>query len=173
MLERDAPLARLRALLDGIDDGGGRMVLVRGEAGIGKTTLVSRFLRDAARRSDVYVGACDDLGTPQPLGPIWDVARDRPDVAATLADGERRRVMDALLDLLSPPGRTAVLVIEDTQWADEATLDVITLASAWLRWPSLVNPMTHLVTLMRAAALAFAALAWLLAVRWLRRALIA
>ena len=62
-------------------------------------------------------------------------------------------------------------------------------APAWLRWPSLVNPMTHLVTLMRAAALgigdryevvlssgallAFAALAWLLAVRWLRRALIA
>jgi lipooligosaccharide transport system permease protein len=62
-------------------------------------------------------------------------------------------------------------------------------APAWLNLPSLVNPMTHLVTVLRAAALgvgdvsqvalstaalvAFAVLAWILAVRWLRRALIA
>jgi lipooligosaccharide transport system permease protein len=64
----------------------------------------------------------------------------------------------------------------------------LTEAPAWLRWPSLINPMTHLVALLRAAALGIgepiqvavsvavlvttAALSWLLAVRWLRRALI-
>jgi DNA-binding CsgD family transcriptional regulator/tetratricopeptide (TPR) repeat protein len=126
MLEREDQLARLHALLDGVGDRGGRVVLVRGEAGIGKTALVYRFLRDAAGRADVHVGACDDFRTPQPLGPVWDVARERRDVAAALADAEPRRVMDALLNLLSPPGRAAVLVIEDTQWADEATFDVIT-----------------------------------------------
>lgn len=64
----------------------------------------------------------------------------------------------------------------------------LTDAPAWLRWPSLVNPMTHLVALFRAAALgggtaseatvsvavlvATAALSWLLAVRWLHRSVV-
>lgn len=64
----------------------------------------------------------------------------------------------------------------------------LTDAPAWLRWPSLVNPMTHLVAVLRAAALGVgtpvevltgvavlvisATLSWMLAVRWLRRALI-
>lgn len=60
-------------------------------------------------------------------------------------------------------------------------------APVWLRWPSLANPMTHLVALLRAAALGVgtpaqvatniavllttALVSWTLAVRWLRRAL--
>ena len=54
-----------------------------------------------------------------------DVARRSPPLAAVLAQGERRGVMDALLDLLSDPFQPAVVVFEDTQWAYEATLDVI------------------------------------------------
>ena len=125
MLERETELARLEGLLGAVGASGGRVVLVRGPAGIGKSALIARFLHDVANQSEVHLGACDDLGTPQPLGPVWDVARRSPPVAAMLAQGERRGVMDALLDLLSDPFQPAVVVFEDTQWADEATLDVI------------------------------------------------
>jgi predicted ATPase len=126
MLERSDALEVLHTLLRECESRGGRVVLVRGEAGIGKTMLVRRFVEDVGGRSDVALGACDDLVTPQPLAPIWDIARHRPEVESALRSGERRRVMDAVLNLLSGPGEPSVVVIEDTQWADDATLDVIT-----------------------------------------------
>ncbi|TFH21173.1 MAG: ATP-binding protein, partial [Acidimicrobiales bacterium] len=43
LLERDAQITELVALLDATATSGGRVVLVRGEAGIGKTTLINRF----------------------------------------------------------------------------------------------------------------------------------
>lgn len=126
MLERDAELVRLRDALSSAPSSGGHIVLVRGPAGIGKSLLVRRFLDHVAECARGFLGRCDDLRTPQPLAPVWDVARSSPDVASALADGDRRVVMDALLDLVSHPTQSTVLVFEDTQWADEATLDVIT-----------------------------------------------
>lgn len=126
MLERADELQLLHTLLHDCGTRGGRVVVVRGEAGIGKTTLVRRFVDELSSRSNVVLGSCDDLATPQPLAPIWDIARDRPSVASALGSGDRRRVMDALLDLLSRSGDPGVLVLEDTHWADDATLDVIT-----------------------------------------------
>ena len=124
ILERDAELAELAGLVDETESSGGRVVLVRGEAGIGKSTLVSQFLNDCRGRANTLLGACDDLITPQPLGSIWDIARLDSSLAQPLANGDRRAVMETLLDLLSRK-RPTVLVLEDTQWADEATLDVI------------------------------------------------
>ncbi len=125
LVERDTELTVLRRLLDDLGSSGGRVVLVRGEAGIGKSALVSQFLTDSGDRTHALVGGCDDLLTPQPLGPIWDVARHDAALAAPLSGGDRRAVMETLLDLLSRGLRPTVLVLEDTQWADEATLDVI------------------------------------------------
>ena len=129
ILERDAELAQLQQLIADLrDDGeptGARVVLVRGEAGIGKSTLVNRFLRDSRDHVHTLLGACDDLLTPQPLGPIWDIARHEPHLTQPLVNEDRRGVMEAVLDLLSRPLRPTVLVLEDTQWADEATLDLI------------------------------------------------
>lgn len=122
---RQAELARLTRWLDDLDGSGGRVVLIRGEAGIGKSTLVKAFVAKASPRVRVFLGMCDPLGTPQPLGPVRDVARRSASVAAALDVGDRRSVMDALLDLLSHPTQAAVLVIEDVQWADEATFDVV------------------------------------------------
>ena len=96
MLERDEALARLEAAAQA----GGRVAIVAGEAGIGKTTLVRRF----AEGRDVLWGACDDLTVPEPLGPLRDLG---------VADGP------ALL------GELGVCVLEDCHWADEATLDVL------------------------------------------------
>lgn len=126
MLERGPQLAKLHGLLDEVERAGGRIVLVRGEAGIGKTVLVDRFLQEVGERAAVHVGVCDDLGTPQPLAPLWDVARASPALAAALAADDVRRVMTVVYDLMARQAGPAVLVLEDTQWADEATLDVIT-----------------------------------------------
>jgi DNA-binding CsgD family transcriptional regulator len=125
ILEREAALARLSGLLDESVSAGGKVVLIRGEAGIGKSTLVNRFLLDFEERAHTLLGACDDLLTPQPFGPIWDISRSDPSIVQPLSDGDRREVMEALLALLSRAIQPTVLVLEDTQWADEATLDVI------------------------------------------------
>lgn len=125
ILERDVELSHLAELVEEIPLSGGRVVLVRGEAGIGKSTLINRFLDASSEHCHTLIGTCDDLFTPQPLGPIWDLARQEPSLAAPLAEGDRRAVMEATLDLLSRSLRPTVLVLEDTQWADEATLDLV------------------------------------------------
>ena len=125
ILERESELAILTQLMDDLDSSGGRVVLVRGEAGIGKSTLIETFLADSEGRAHMLLGACDDLLTPQPFGPVWDIAREETSLAQPLSDGDRRAVMDAALDLLMRSLRPSILVLEDTQWADEATLDLI------------------------------------------------
>ncbi len=125
ILERETELAQIAELLDGIESSGGRVMLVRGEAGIGKSTLINRVLADSQDTAHTLLGACDDLLTPQPFGPIWDIAREEASLAQPLANGDRRAVMEAVLDLLTRSLRPTVLVLEDTQWADEATLDLI------------------------------------------------
>ncbi len=125
LLDRDRELDAMSALLDGVGSSGGKVLLVRGEAGIGKSTLVDAFVERHADAAHVHIGFCDDLLTPQPLGPFWDMARDEPSLLEPLEIGDRRGLMEALLDLLARKLRPTVLILEDTQWADEATLDVI------------------------------------------------
>ncbi|HET9007507.1 MAG TPA: AAA family ATPase, partial [Actinomycetes bacterium] len=127
LLERDAELRRLRETLRGAGQGRGSVVLVSGEAGIGKTVLVRRFAREAAAQARVLVGACDDLVTPRTLGPFRDMARAQ-DAALALAEAVepgagREAVFAAVHQELA--GRPTVLVVEDVHWADDATLDVL------------------------------------------------
>ena len=73
LLERDEQLARLRTALEGARSGTGRLVLVTGEAGVGKTALVDSISRtDADLR--VWTGSCEQLFTARPLGPLADIA---------------------------------------------------------------------------------------------------
>ena len=125
LLERDRELVLLADLLAGVDSGGGKVVLLRGEAGIGKSSLVTEFVESSADEVHVLYGSCDDLLTPQPLGPFWDFAREEPSLAEPLENGDRPGVLAATLDLLSRSLRPSILVFEDTHWADEATLDAI------------------------------------------------
>ncbi|NNE96676.1 MAG: AAA family ATPase, partial [Acidimicrobiales bacterium] len=67
--------AQFDALSERIADGRagrGSVVLLAGEAGAGKSTLVSAFARTVAADTRVLVGACDPLSTPRPLGPVRD-----------------------------------------------------------------------------------------------------
>ena len=127
LLERESALETLGGWFAEARAGRGRLVLVSGEAGVGKTALVSEFAvrhRPAAR---VLWGACDPLTTPRPLGPLADVA---PAVGGRLDqllrdEAPRQVLFGALLDRLRDSGVATILVIEDVHWADEATLDLL------------------------------------------------
>ena len=125
LLERDGELGLMADLLAGVDSAGGKVVLLRGEAGIGKSSLITEFAERNANETHLLFGSCDDLLTPQPLGPFWDFAREEPSLAEPLENGDRPGVLAATMDLLSRSLRPSILVIEDTHWADEATLDAI------------------------------------------------
>jgi len=125
ILERGESLAALGQLVDDLESSGGRVVLVLGEAGIGKSALVSEFITGVEDQAHVLLGSCDDLFAPQPLGPVWDLARQDSSLTDPLLANDRRGIMESLLVLLNRGLRPTILVIEDIQWADESTLDII------------------------------------------------
>jgi class 3 adenylate cyclase/tetratricopeptide (TPR) repeat protein len=106
----------------------GQLVIVCGEAGIGKTRLLRRFCEIARPSSRVLWGSCDPLFTPRPLGPIFDIAENvGGELEEVVNDGGKpHTVAAALMRQLDAPEQT-VLVLEDLHWADEATLDVVSL----------------------------------------------
>ncbi len=125
LLEREEQLGLMAGVLAEIGSSGGKVVLIRGEAGVGKSALVREFLETHGAGAHIYFGSCDDLLTLQPLGPFWDIALEDSSLSESLGKGDRRAVMEALLNLLSPDRRATILVVEDVHWADEATFDVI------------------------------------------------
>ncbi|HLO18421.1 MAG TPA: AAA family ATPase, partial [Anaerolineales bacterium] len=125
LLERDSFLHQLELTLQEAIAGQGRVVLVSGEAGIGKTSLVDYFT--AAHRDSVRIlwGACDSLFTPRPLGPLHDIALqlDGELPALLYSDANQLAIFSAcLVELQQSP---SIVVFEDIHWADEATLDLI------------------------------------------------
>jgi hypothetical protein len=65
LLERESPLSSLAGCASDARRGGGRLVLVAGEAGVGKTALVERLQADVPDARWSW-GACDGLFTPRP-----------------------------------------------------------------------------------------------------------
>src|SRR5690606_27485610 len=98
---------------------------------IGKTSLVRNFARVAADAgATVRVGACDDLHAPRAFAPFRDIASSPSRLGRALRENaERAEVLDAILDELDDPLRAVVLILEDLQWADDATLDAVLVAS--------------------------------------------
>ncbi|HKP17296.1 MAG TPA: AAA family ATPase [Gaiellaceae bacterium] len=129
LLERDGALAALAEAHAAATRGEGRAVLVTGEPGIGKTSLVTQFLRRLDPGARSFVGTCDDLSVPRPLGPIRDLVGtiSAPLERALTADTTRHDIQGLLIEELELAPRPTVLVIEDVHWADDATLDAITV----------------------------------------------
>ena len=129
LLERAAALTELGELLGAVGaDRRGRLVLVRGEAGVGKTALVRRFC-DGEQAARVLWGACDPLFTPQPLGPFLDIARTAGGALEEVAAAAPRPYELAASLMRELETGVAIVVLEDVHWADEATLDVLRIVA--------------------------------------------
>jgi hypothetical protein len=125
LLEREAPLQALAAAHERAHNGG-RVALVHGEAGVGKTALVSSFTDALGERADVAWGQCDALFTPRVLGPAYDVAaRQGGALLEAFDSGASRAAVFAAFLKSMRKGRDPVVVFEDVHWADEATLDLL------------------------------------------------
>src|SRR5207247_10275346 len=73
LLERQHVREQLAGVLSAVESGQGRLVLLGGEAGVGKSALVREFGESVTARARVLIGACDPLSTPTPLGPLLDI----------------------------------------------------------------------------------------------------
>jgi DNA-binding CsgD family transcriptional regulator len=126
LLERESFLDSLTSYADEALLGQGRVVLVAGEAGVGKTALVEAF-QDRLPGARWVWGACDGLSTPRPLAPLHDVARELggPLQEAVRSGAPREDLFDLTMSALDEHEELAVVVIEDLHWADEATLDLV------------------------------------------------
>ena len=84
LVERDGVLAELAQHAAAALSGAGRLVVVRGEAGIGKSSVVRAFCDDV-HDGTVAIGHCDPVSAPVPLGPILGLCERRSqDVRARL-----------------------------------------------------------------------------------------
>ena len=114
LLERESFLDALAGYAAEARAGSGRLVLVSGESGIGKTALLEAFQAqlDGARW---LWGACDGLLTPRPLGPLFDIAAQTGGQLAELCGqgAEPARLFEAFLAELDAPTGLTVEMIED------------------------------------------------------------
>ena len=128
LLERSLFLDTLASYAAEARHGSGRLVLVSGESGIGKTALVEAFQAQLHAARWLW-GACDGLLTPRPLGPLFDIAAQAGGRLSELCGqgATRDELFGAFLAELDSPALT-VMVIEDVHWADEATIDLLRFA---------------------------------------------
>jgi DNA-binding CsgD family transcriptional regulator/tetratricopeptide (TPR) repeat protein len=141
LLERDSCLDTLSEYAADASRGHGRFVLVAGEAGIGKSTLLEVFRSGAGQDFRWQVGACDGGFTPRPLGPLYDIAVSEGNGLLDLLHGrvDRNQLFSAHLDALASTDPPTAVLVEDLHWADEATLDWLTyLARRLSSRPALV-----------------------------------
>ncbi|MFG1924854.1 AAA family ATPase [Cryptosporangium sp. NPDC048952] len=141
LIGRDPEIAKFDRWISGCLQGDGRAVLIDGEPGIGKSTLMRTVSLQAAEAGfTVYRGAGDELGQALPLLPFLDAL----EVRESTTDPRRRAVLRllrgdfaagasvdavtaaseqlfALIEQLCEQSPT-MLVIDDLQWADPATV---------------------------------------------------
>ena len=151
LLERDGQLDVLVTTIERAGSEGGGSVVVRGEAGCGKTSLVRLATERTSTTSRSVWAQCEPLSSPRPLGPILEAiaqllptdptARARPARLADQPPTPDPSPFDVIFGALR--AEATVLVIEDLHWADGATLDVITRLAPRMA----ATPSTLIVTL--------------------------
>ena len=134
LLERESSLALLNEYAAQAARGEGRLVLLGGEAGVGKSALVERLQWDLPDARWSW-SMCDGLFTPRPLGPLFDLADQFGGalLERCRAGADREDLFRALLGQIGASPALDVVVVEDIHWADEATLDLLRFLSRRLR----------------------------------------
>ena len=146
LVGRDRELRDLRRLLGTAIDGRGQLVLLGGEAGVGKTTIAEALCREAADRGALTLtGRCYDLTDTPPYGPWTDAFDDyRPEgdlppppnvFARTEVTNDVITSRSALYDRVRhfvatlAEHRPLVMLLEDLHWADPESLDLLRMVS--------------------------------------------
>jgi DNA-binding NarL/FixJ family response regulator/tetratricopeptide (TPR) repeat protein len=136
---RDEELARFARAVARADDGQPAILLVSGDPGMGKSTLVAEGARRAA--AEAYVGRCVHVGGDSiPLAPVVDLIRqiqrgrgtDAPPSLAPLVElatssgGKSGGLFSLLLDLVGELAAERVVIVgfDDLHWGDPASWDV-------------------------------------------------
>src|SRR5438046_6943710 len=111
LLEREASLALLTEYAAQAAAGEGRLVLLGGEAGVGKSALVER-LRQELPEARWSWSMCDGLFTPRPLGPLFDLADQLGGelLEQCRAGADRDELFRALLAQVAVPKVTGIAV---------------------------------------------------------------
>jgi DNA-binding CsgD family transcriptional regulator len=141
LIGRDSEMALLTGLIRDAARGRGESVLVEGEPGIGKSALVRAAVAKAPEAGcEVFWGAGDELGQALPLLPFLDGLRVREattnprrntivrllrgEVAADRGTDVPAVLAEQLLALVAEQcaARPTVLVVDDLQWADQASI---------------------------------------------------
>ncbi|HET6767101.1 MAG TPA: AAA family ATPase, partial [Chitinophagaceae bacterium] len=127
LIERTGFLTSLLSKFKEVARGDGHCILLGGEAGIGKTSLVRAFCKEIKNDCKIYQGTCDALFSPRPLAPLYDIIWQMgTDIMGNTGKAaERDALFSRFLYLLEKQKGTTLIVIEDIHWADEATLDFI------------------------------------------------
>jgi DNA-binding CsgD family transcriptional regulator/tetratricopeptide (TPR) repeat protein len=127
LLERQFQLGELTRLLREAGNRAGKIALVSGEAGAGKSALVEEFAKAASPEARVLWGHSDALQTSRVLGPVNELAAGlslRQGTSAQLGLN-REQLFSRLMEQLAAPNPLSLVVLEDLHWADEATLDFV------------------------------------------------
>jgi DNA-binding CsgD family transcriptional regulator len=141
LVGRDSETAMLARLMTEAAGGRGSSVLIEGEPGIGKSALVRAALAEAADADcQVFWGAGDELGQALPLLPLLEGLRVREpstnprrntivrllrgEVTADRGTDVAAALAEQLLALVAEQCavRPTILVIDDLQWADQASI---------------------------------------------------
>ncbi|HEY9229992.1 MAG TPA: diguanylate cyclase, partial [Gemmatimonadaceae bacterium] len=146
---REAELQRLVRLLETTMESGPQLVSVVGEAGVGKSTLVRRLASEVRLRAGLLVnGRCVEADAKPPYAPWAEVIaaihqsgiagqhewrelqRLVPALGATALhepSGSKYTLFDEIVRYLqtAAAARPLVVVLDDMQWSDSATWDVL------------------------------------------------
>ena len=154
IIGRAPELAMLRSVVDRVGAGQSQVAFVEGEAGIGKSRLLTEALQEAVVSGVLVLASkADELHGARPFGAIADALAcaprspipSRAAIHAALVDskattspadgpGPQFHVVDTLIELLEETALQGpvIVAIDDLQWADHATLLTVRAITARL-----------------------------------------
>lgn len=154
LVGREAELARLADAVEAAREGSGSLILLSGEAGVGKSRLTDEVTSAASART---LSGAAASGFTAPYGPIVDALRSHlrsepaaledcgplrehlalllPELGEAAAESDRATIFEAVRCAFArlAEQRPAILVLDDLQWSDEATLELLAALAAPLR----------------------------------------